>query len=390
MSFSLYADGYDSPTIFNNIAPQQSQGFNPNFLRLRSPLPKVFDLSEPQASDIKVAPLTEALSATSVFKILVADRERFFNPTITAQDLSNCVEINLPPLQSKFATFLSEIKIKEMCAKDSESTHWFLKEVSRNNLAEIENLLFLNKNRKIFLSFPNDIKFFLPDYFYSYIKQGLSNSQDLRNPRIIEYNLPENRDYFYFIKAAPGLSLATIFKQKNYSLLQTALKDFAKSMAFFHQHFMDFASIPKTFDRYYAANYFRTIIHNDAHWGNVFYEAASGSLSFIDNESIIKSTTGGEGIIIEMNKLLFYSASSFGNCNLSTFNNQECKISIDAGIYFLKNYVSNYPLKYQPVLKEYLYTLLVALNRTGVVNKFITADAVTYWEHALKNWFEAN
>ncbi|MCA9509010.1 MAG: hypothetical protein KC505_11365, partial [Myxococcales bacterium] len=67
------------------------------------------------------------------------------------------------------------------------------------------------------------------------------------------------------------------------------------------------------------------------------------------------------------------------------FNAELCKISIDANIYFINQYIANYPLEYQEALIHYLQMVLGFLVEQGNINKHSHPDANYYWKQQISS-----
>jgi hypothetical protein len=368
---------------YTQVAPQfiPVKSFSPRFLVEHSPI-KLAQLNFDQPK-IPMENMVGRLTKQSVedFFADFAEEKGLLKANISGRDaMRTCIAVNIPTVQTYAAQFIADITIAPPCVVDGKNNHWFLKAVSNNHIGEIKNLLFLNNNRGIFSRLPIDIDIVIPEYFFAYYKEPPERHYIFpENEGVPAYKLKTDRNYFYLVKAADGVSLDSLFEQKRYTTLAAALREFAKALAAIHQHFMAKDSVPETFNPQKIVELYQTITHGDAHWGNIFFDESTGKISFIDNETFLRSFEKGSIIAHEMEKLLFYSTRRFGQCDAIIYNKEQCVTAINANIFFLREYIANYPPEQQQALRDYLLNVVPKLNELGPINRTSHQEAITLW-----------
>lgn len=168
--------------------------------------------------------------------------------------------------------------------------------------------------------------------------------------------------YIEIMPLAKGKEMSSILLSDDTDAKDEAIKAYAYALALLHQKFMDDASIPSDLQEnqiksYNDLNYFKSMIHGDPHWGNVFYDSVTKKISFIDNESFAESIEPKTTIIRDLDRLTFYATSHYGNCfdgKTKPYNQEMCLESIPTALQIVKEYINNYPEKLQTQLKTYI------------------------------------
>lgn len=295
---------------------------------------------------------------------------------------------------------LFQATMQSRCTLNEQSKNLIIKEVNPKNTFELEHLKAV-KESNFFSILPNDIRLILPEYSFTFtLKNSESNEKEV---------LEENFDYsvtgyfkteklapkkphkgpirFEIMEMAPGYEMSKIF-QENYPNVDSpenllAVKAYAKALSTLHQTFMDEDTIPKSIIEIQNApdeliDKYKTIIHQDAHWANLFYDPKTGITSFIDNEGFASSLIKKKSIISDLYRVSFYSTSSFTNCAESNYDAAKCTYGIDVADKIIKEYISHYPQKNQEILMAFLKKYLMRLSINNTMN--LKGKAVKKWQ----------
>ncbi|MDP3532610.1 MAG: hypothetical protein Q8S31_04905 [Alphaproteobacteria bacterium] len=324
---------------------------------------------------------------------------------------------------------LFKAKIIGACLVENKDKKLIIKEVSSKNTSEIENLKFVKKN-KDFEKLPKDIQIVLPIGIYRVDGYGvvLNEENSVESPEVMvgvggyidsedpEYIDSENagyidsadaeafgkneteqarpplNDWIYFeiMEQAEGKEISKIFMDNypdvNNDKNQETIKAYAKALAILHHTFMDVGSIPTSnevinlsTDKLY---YYKTFVHEDAHWGNLFYDPDNGVVRFIDNEGFASALKRKATILIDLYRVVFYSTSKFGHCRDIRYDAGKCDYSIEIGAQILKHYIENYPNEDQEKLRAYIkkYMLFYAAQNKMLMDNV----AVEKWKKTLE------
>lgn len=308
---------------------------------------------------------------------------------------------------------LFKAKIYATCLEDKKDRKLIIKEVSSKNLSEIDNLIFLKKN-KIFKKLPETIQIVLPIGIYRVDGYGVVLNEE--KPVVVPQNMiggyidteergeipeatekqiqlpPNDPVYFEIMEEAAGKEISKIFID-NYPDVynnenQKTIKAYAKALAILHQTFMDPRSIPTSIEEVtnlpiYKADDYKTLVHQDAHWGNIFYDEIHDVVSFIDNEGFASTVQLKGTIIIDLYRVAFYSSSAFGHCRDKRYDADKCDYSIEIGAQILKHYIENYPTEEQEELRAYIKKYMVYY---AAENKMLMDHVgVEKWKEVISN-----
>jgi hypothetical protein len=328
-------------------------------------------------------------------------------------DSEQCINVKKLGAGGVSTEQLFKAKIDGTCLLEKKDRKLIIKEVSFKNFSEIENLLLLKKSN-VFKSLPNDIQIILPIGIYRVDGHGvvlneekpivitegmiggyIETEEEGESPQAedVQINLPLNDPiYFEVMEEAEGKEISKIFMD-NYPNInnienQATIKAYAKALAILHQTFMDPNSIPKSIEEIenlptYKGDHYKTLVHQDAHWGNLFYDLVNDVVRFIDNEGFTSTLQRKATIIIDLYRVAFYSSSAFGYCRDKRYDPGKCDYSIEIGAQVLKNYIENYPIEQQDKLRAYIkkYMLYYAIQNKMLMDK----DGVNKWEDILNS-----
>lgn len=296
--------------------------------------------------------IPQSLSKTGLNKESLQDffYENYIQKKTTLE--KNCVHVTELKEKGENTEKLFQTEITKDCLRKSISFNepdYIVKElkngeIESTNLETIKNAGILKKTNFYF-------NIILPLEIIKYKKQ---KNDDLS---------PDEYTYFSIMEKAKGEDISKIIETKDEDDIDLAMMAYGKALAQLHLSFIDKDSIPENEEDLInnpiiLQHVFKSIIHRDPHWKNVFYDYKNNLISFIDNETIASSIEGHSPIVIDIMRVLYYSTEKFGLCNKSDFNPEKCDHSIRASTIFLDEYIQTYPSKYQKKLVTYLKIIL--------------------------------
>jgi hypothetical protein len=230
--------------------------------------------------------------------------EKLFETEITKDCLRNSISFNEP-----------DYIVKELKNGEIEST----------NLEIIKNAGILKKTNFYF-------KIILPFEIIKYKKQ---KNDDLS---------PDEYTYFSIMEKAKGEDIYKIIETKDEDDIDLAMMAYGKALAQLHLSFIDKDSIPENEEdlinnSIILQHAFKSIVHRDPHWKNVFFNYKNNIISFIDNETMASSIKNHSPISIDILRVIYYSIEQFGLCKKSNFNPEKCDHSMRASTTFLDEYI---------------------------------------------------
>lgn len=173
-----------------------------------------------------------------------------------------------------------------------------------------------------------------------------------------------NTCYFSIYHPAKGLTIREIIETKKLSESMLAFETLGKKLARFHllnmnkgtQYAGEILS-PNVSLGYWQRNaYYKTCIHGDLSFSNVFYDAATKRITFIDTETMGYSASQKHSILrdIEAIVIRYFLYEKYLNSSIAGLEEIYgiCMTS------FFTTYIKAYPKKMQDGLKKYLCNII--------------------------------
>jgi len=198
--------------------------------------------------------------------------------------------------------------------------------------------------------------FIMPELHpYFYPKKVINFPSFIMPSAYMSYVYNNNYHYMSLMPRSPGLLLSSLvkkYKEKSISQpdVEKAYYETGLALSNFHKHFMS-----KFKDKQQPNTLLNpTLIHGDAHQGNIFYDKDSNQVIFIDNERIASESPKNAFKDISYSLLITYKLFTPSDIKNDTkfFNNW---ILLSA-----KNFLKGYIDAYDMILREKLLNELIA------------------------------
>lgn len=168
--------------------------------------------------------------------------------------------------------------------------------------------------------------------------------------------------YFTLIKAARGKSLSEYLSSGNMTEITDAFFQSGRALSKFHQRFLDWSTEPQPESVGKFTDFYKTIIHGDAHLQNIFYNKETSKTYLIDVETMAYSLDNKYSITIDLERIYnlpIYVWGIFDGCSKKQ-KNIECTSVGQAYAAFFAGYVQAFPYDKQVTLYNFIKVFLTA------------------------------
>jgi|GEM_PF-5262735 len=162
--------------------------------------------------------------------------------------------------------------------------------------------------------------------------------------------------YFTLIKAARGQPLANLLKTESDSEIKKIFYNVGTALALFHLKFMDSSTETSETSHGRIHDFWKTMVHGDAHLNNIFYNKETGKTTLIDIETVAYSLDKKYSIAVDLERfynLPVYIWGQYNGCSIEKANT-DCTKVVDAYKSFFDGYVKTYPKDKQGQIKNYI------------------------------------
>ena len=176
-----------------------------------------------------------------------------------------------------------------------------------------------------------------------------------------QYTGPGGQEkYFALIKAARGEPLLKLLQNEPVDNIRGIFFAVGKALGFFHLKFMDWATEAVAGSVGNFKDFYKTIVHGDAHLNNIFYDKEKGTTSLIDIETMAYSLDKKYSISVDLERLYNLPIYIWGQYNGCSANKtrDDCSKIIAAYRALFRGYIDAFPVDKQAQLKIYIKMFL--------------------------------